>query len=112
METNICCDGVPLQEYEGEANTQEEAVRFIEAMSGSNFTVTFQVDSYRLKSILEDHIVCEVRLDGEYACSWVYSVLDAWVREIRGRNARVDGQSVLQKFVFGELITSKDSTPK
>ena len=109
LEANICRDGIPLQEYDVETGSALEGVKFIEATSGANFTVTLRVEPSRMKRWLEDYITCEVRLDGEYACSWVYYIKDAAVFQIRGRTGNVGDQSMLQKFVFGDLVTSRST---
>jgi hypothetical protein len=109
LEVNICRDGVALQEHDAETDSALEGVKFIEATSGANFTVTLRVEPARMKKWLEDYITSEVRLDGEYACSWVYYVRDAAVFQIRGRTGNVGSQSVLQRFVFGDLVTSRST---
>lgn len=106
FEANVCRDGVPLEEHEGDAESSSDGVRYVEATSGSNFTVALGVEPHRMKQRLEDHITCEVRLDGGFACSLVYSITGSNVFPIQGRTGVVNGQSLLQKFEFGDLVTS------
>lgn len=104
VEVQICSNGDALQEYEDEEPT--DGVRFIEATSGSNFAVNFRVDWTKLKSRISDQITCEVKLDGKYAIAYVYPVDIARVNRIDGRTGTLGGQHVLQRFAFGELVTS------
>lgn len=106
FEANVCRDGVPLEEHEGDAESSAEGMRYIEATSGSNFTISLRVEPHRMKQKLEDHIACEVRLDGSFACSWIYSVTKPNTNSITGRTGTIHGQHVIEKFEFGDLVTS------
>lgn len=111
FEATIGCNGVALEEHDDE--DQIEGVKLVEATSGSNFTVNMQVDISKMKKKLEDHVTCEVKMDGKYVCSYVYSVssiFDNRKHQISGRPGSLNGQSVVQKFMFGDLVTSDGPT--
>lgn len=106
FEVNVCSNGAPLQEYEDEDRL--EGVRFVEATSGSNFAVTIRFEPRMIKKILENHVTAEVKLDGKFAASYIYKVAGPHAHEhqMSGVRSQMAGQEMLQRFIFGDLLTS------
>ena len=104
-------NGVPLLEYdddEDEGQSHLKGVKYVEASSGSNFTVFVKADRASLGNDNRDHVECAVHLDGKWVCGKVLDVFrtPSFVTDIVGRNGHINGQHVLQRFTFADLETS------
>ena len=105
-------NGVALREYDDEAyggEDQLKGVKYVEALSGSNFTVSFGANSSHLEGDYKDSVACAIVLDGKWICTKILDVYShaSYLWDIPGRSCVIDGQRILQRFSFGMLETSK-----
>jgi hypothetical protein len=110
VNVTIRCDGTSLPEYEDEADSREDArlgVRYIEATSGSNFTIFFIAKTFQCSKW--PHVVCEIKLDGKLIYAPIIEVNSAQWYGINFNAAygSENGQPVLRRFKFADLPTSK-----
>ena len=110
LDVTVRCDGASLPEYMNEADARcnsSVGVSYIEATSGSNFTIYFKADKYEYGKW--PHIVCEIKLDGQVIQSSILEVNSSrhYRNELKGAYGIDDGQEVLRRFKFADLRTSK-----
>lgn len=111
LEIALSVNREDLQEYdEADADdTENGAVRFVEAVSGANFTVEFRTDirfAYR-----NDDLELRISLDGVHAEALVFYAPKLGVtKTVTGRMEFRNGQAFNRRFTFAELNTSKDIT--
>ncbi len=115
VEISICGVNGPLTEYCDEdadrVPRQNEGVRYVEAVAGSNFLLRFSYQRAHLLTGKADSIRMKVYLDGEVATNRVW-VMSEWpsndyTKDIDGIRSTRQGKRYLQKFRFASLETSK-----
>ena len=112
VEVRIDCDGATLQKHKGANDRRENqmtALSFIEALSGHNFQVTFRAESSHMERVLEDHVAFGVSLDGKAIPRRIYKLHRSRIsyNECKGLKSDKNGQTVFQKFTFGDLLTGQ-----
>ena len=115
-------DGVALPEYEDAdavANDYEdqdinEDVRYIEATSGSEFSIYFKLDKNEFGTHglhRDDAINCRIALDGTHAVDKIHRIRDytgpTISRNYRGLDNLKNGRYVTEKFKFADLHTGR-----
>ena len=109
VEVYLRVNGVPLHEYDDEEHEDEshlKAVKYVEAASGSKFSVFFKADKSQLGADKRDVVECAIFLDGMEICAKILDTFRSLSFNIPGRNSIVNGQHMLQEFTFTDLNTS------
>ena len=112
VEVCLRVNGGALHEYDDEddeGQTELKSLKYVEAISGSNFAVSFNADGSQLSGdVKKDHVECAIFLDGKWMCGKILDVYRSpvYYTDITGRSGTVNGQHVLQRFTFAELKTS------
>ena len=114
VDTHIDGNGASLQEHTDVNNddrreNQTTALRFIEALSGHQFQVTFQADPTQMESVLEDHVAVDISFDGKVITRRIYRLSRSRISyfECKGVKSDKNGQTLLQRFTFGDLLTGQ-----
>ena len=110
VDVSIRCDGALLPEFEDESDQREGdlvSVRYVEASSGSNFTVYFATDHFDYGKWPQ--VVCEIKLDGRMVWNPILDVSDFHYikRDIEFAYGIENGRSVTRRFKFADLATSE-----
>ncbi len=110
VEVSIRVDGKALLEFGDEGDdrrTQTIAVRYVEATSGSNFSVYVQTSRSQLGGDHKDHMFCRILLDGSVVDRPVlnpYS-LPQYSVNLVGSIGEIHGRTMVQRFTFTDLST-------
>jgi hypothetical protein len=110
VEVSIRCGGALLPEFEDESDQREGdlvGVRYVEASSGSNFTVYFATDHFDYGKWPQ--VVCEIKLDGRMVWNPILDVFTShdFKSDITCAYGIEDGCPVLRRFKFADLPTSE-----
>ena len=110
IEVSVRCDGAALSEYEDEADPPQDdvvGVRYIEATSGSNFSVFFRADEFEYGKW--PTLCCTVKLDGVAVYNPLFdlSTTRHCSHDLLGAYGFEDGCAVLKRFTFADLPTSE-----
>jgi hypothetical protein len=86
---------------------QTTAPRFIEALSSPQFQVTFQADPTQMERVLEDLVAVDISLNGKVITRKIYRSSRSRISyfECKGVKGDKNGQTVLEQFSFGDLLT-------
>ena len=114
--TILGANDVALREYDHGASDlgdDKTGTRYVEAISGSNFSVCFKAYKEGLRANDQDCLLAAIYLDGKHAISKVLRIdqhpYPLFHMHQSGVESNIGGQSVLQKFEFAALKTSDDS---
>ena len=109
LEVTVQVDGAPLHEYDDDSEEPEEpntTTRYIEAKSGAEFILHFQVQE--TLNDLYAAIIFFVYIDSKYVAGRIVKK-DEFIRRMDGVSTASEGVWQIRKFNFSAVELSKSS---